>query len=96
MSRWHPHCTALRVEAGYGARVDLSALDRGEPLTIHIDGVPVFLRSRDDLKAFDVGELSWCGYVDLDVSWTDEEPAPEWRCPSCGSTQFEGIEQVAS
>jgi hypothetical protein len=94
-AEWHPHCTATRVESGHGARVDIAALKRGEPVTVEIDGAPVVFRSFADLEALEAGEpgaLGWCDYLDLTVSWTDDtEPPSEWRCPECGSTEFEGV-----
>jgi hypothetical protein len=91
-AEWHPHCTAVRVESGHGARIDMAGLQRGEPATVEIDGAPVLFRSLDDLKGLPEGELGWCDYKDLTVSWTDDDDPPsEWRCPSCGGTEFEGV-----
>ena len=54
-----------------------------------IDGVPVRVERLAELEA---GTLGWCGYLDMTVSWTDDDDPPqEWRCPGCGGTQFEGV-----
>lgn len=91
-AEWHPHCTSVRVESGYGARLDLEAIARGETVTVEVDGAPVVFRSLDDVKALPEGEIGRCEYIDLDVSWIDDaDPPAEWRCPECGGTQFEGV-----
>jgi hypothetical protein len=91
-AEWHPHCTAVRVESGYGERLDLEALERGEAVTVTIHGDPVVFRSSSDLTALPVGALGWCDYIDLSVSWIDDADEPkEWRCASCGGTSFEGV-----
>jgi hypothetical protein len=36
--------------------------------------------------------LAYCEYIDLTVSWIEEEDWPEgWCCPRCGGTTFEGV-----
>src|SRR4051812_4974295 len=52
LAEWHPHCTSVRWDAGYGERVDLEKLKRSEPVTIQtMDGVPIVLRSLEDAFA---------------------------------------------
>jgi hypothetical protein len=69
------------------------ALERGEQVIVDTDEGPIVFRSLADLKAvLREGELGWCDYIDLSVRWTDEDDPPsEWRCPSCGGTEFEGV-----
>ena len=75
--------------------MDIEALGRGEAITVEIDGQPVIFRSRDDLDAVPVGEISWCDYIDLTISVTDDTPTEEWsidrRCPKCGGTAYEWV-----
>jgi hypothetical protein len=84
-AEWHPHCTSVATRDG--ERVDLEPLGRGEPVTIQLDGVPVRFNS---VSEFAPGTLVWCDYVDLSVSYIDDEPT-DWRCARCGGTTFEGV-----
>jgi hypothetical protein len=89
---WHPRCTSLRADSGYGDRVDLAALESGESLVVTIDEVPVRIASLSDLTTFDVGTFGWCDFIDWSVSWVEDEDFPEeWSCPKCGGTEFEGV-----
>lgn len=91
-AEWHPHCTSVRVEAGYGDRIDIDALERGESITVEIAGTPVVFSTMSDLRALQVGEIAYCDYVDLTISWTDDDEWPKtWKCPSCGGSKFEGV-----
>lgn len=91
-AEWHPHCTSVRVEAGYGDRLDVEALERGEAVTVNIDETPVVIRSVEDLSGLGTGEIGWCDYIDLGISWIDDADFPSsWTCPECGGTTFEGV-----
>ena len=87
---WHPHCTSIRAESGYGERVDLEALDRGESTTVTVDGMPILLRTRAEAETLGV---AWCDYIDLAVSRTDgdDDWPTDWRCTECGGTAFEWV-----
>lgn len=88
-AEWHPHCTSVRAESGYGERIDFAALRRGEQVIIRIDDMPVVLRSADEL---DWNDVAYCDYIDPSVSWIDHADWPEqWTCPECGGTDFEGV-----
>lgn len=40
----------------------------------------------------DAGSVFRCEYIDLDVSWIEDDDYPEsWTCPKCGGTEFEGV-----
>jgi len=89
-AEWHPRCTSVRAEHGYGERIDVEALKRGEPTTVNVNGLPVLLRSTSELEPLGVG---WCDYIDLSVAFLDpsDDWPQEWRCPECGGTTFEGV-----
>jgi len=89
-AEWHPHCTSVRAESGYGQRIDLEALARGESTTVDVDGVPVVLRSTSDAQSLDA---AWCDYIDLSIARTDGDAdwLTEWRCDACGGTGFEWV-----
>ena len=78
------------------ADTDEAETDEGVRVGVVIDSVPVVVRSLDDLGQIGVNQ---CGYVDLTVSWTDEDypngtddiPEGWWRCPQCGGTDFDGV-----
>ncbi len=92
LAEWHPRCTSVRAESGYGQRVDLEALERGESTTLVVDDVPVVLRSTADLESF-AREIAWCDHVDLSVSVTDgdDDWPTEWVCSECGGTTFQWV-----
>jgi hypothetical protein len=70
----------------------MEALERGESVTVTIDGDLVILRSLEDLKALGEGEIGWCDYLDREHAYVDEADFPtEWTCPECGGTTFEFI-----
>lgn len=87
---WHPHCTSLRAEHGYGDRIDTAALERGESITVKdVDDDLVVVRSFSDLEILGVGR---CEYIDYDVRWIDDAGWPKaWTCSQCGGTEFEGV-----
>jgi hypothetical protein len=86
---WHPHCTSLRSDYGYGGRVDVEALARGESVTYQDqDGDTLIARSLHDVR----GELAYCDYIDTSIAWTDDADFPaSWTCPKCGGITFEGV-----
>lgn len=67
------------------------AIQRGEMVTVEIEGAPVVFRSYDDVRALPEGEIGWCDYIDLSISWVDDDVPQQWRCSSCGGTEFEGV-----
>ncbi len=89
-AEWHPHCTSVRADFGYGERIDIEALERGEATVVESDGVSVALRSFADVEAMGVG---WCDHIDLTISHVDDGGAwPEtWTCPECAGTTFEWV-----
>lgn len=91
-AEWHPHCTSVRAECGYGERIDIAALaapEAGQSITIMDHDVPVIVRSFDELHALGVG---YCDYIDPSVSWVDDDDWPkQWTCPECGGSEFEGV-----
>jgi hypothetical protein len=46
--------------------------DRREAEAVH-----VVFRSLDDVNALRPGEIGWCDYVDLSVSWVDGDDWPQ-------------------
>lgn len=91
LTTWHPHCTSVRADQGYGERVDVDALARGEQVTFHdSDGVLLTARSFDDVRDM----LGWCDYIDQSLSFlSDEIPESlEWQCPECGGTSYEFVQ----
>lgn len=40
----------------------------------------------------DASDVEWCGYVDRDRIYVDEEWPEAWTCPDCGGTSFELVE----
>jgi len=41
-------------------------------------------------EEWDFSELTRCEYIDLTVSYIEDQPS-EWTCPRCGGTTFEGV-----
>jgi predicted nucleic-acid-binding Zn-ribbon protein len=89
-AEWHPHCTSTRADFGYGERIDTETLQRdGQLVVVGDDGIPVIVRSLEDLQELGVG---WCDYIDLAVSWIEDDDEPKvWTCSKCGGTEFEGV-----
>jgi hypothetical protein len=90
LAEHHPRCMSVRSDFGYGGRVDLEALDRGEQVTFtNQDDDVVTARSPDDI---DLTELGYCDHFDLSINWFEGDDWPkDWRCPECGGTEFEFV-----
>jgi predicted nucleic acid-binding Zn-ribbon protein len=43
----------------------------------------------------DYWRLHRCGYVELNVVWTDAGELADWRCPDCGGTKFKRVDLVS-
>jgi hypothetical protein len=67
----------------------VEALARGEQVTYRDhDGDLLTARTLDDVR----GELGYCDYIDLSISWVDDADSPKsWTCPECGGTDFEAV-----
>ena len=83
-AEWHPLCDAI-VDSQGGRVGILQALSTtARPLSPTIAVIP--------LEELNTSHWTYCGYLDLTISWLDDENGPgKWRCPHCGGTKYVGV-----